>query len=196
MFGFKNGILQPAANGLKAWICRDNHQHKGVDYCYEDLKGFGGVFWAEHYGPKGNFIRRFKFHNGITDLGMNHVLDVTFHGTSANGTWYGGLIDNSGYTALAAADTMASHAGWNEFTTYSESVRQTWVEGAASSRAMTNSTAMTFSISGSGTLRGAFLASDSTKSGTSGVLFATGLFGSTYPVTNGDSFKLIYTLSG
>lgn len=189
------GLIQRATSGLTAWVTRDNHRHKGKNYMYESgLSKFGGRFTMDHYDKHGNWVARLIAKNGITDTGMNHVLDTVFHGTSPITTWYAGLIDNSGYTALAAGDTMGTHGGWNEFTTYSEGVRQTWTEGAAASRSMTNSTAMTFTISGTGTLRGAFLASSATFG--AGTLFATGLFGSTYPVAASDSFKLIYTISG
>ena len=118
-----------------------------------------------------------------------------FHGTTAIATWYIGLVDNSGFTAFAEADTMSSHGGWNEFTTYSESTRVEWTEDAAASKSITNSTVVTFNITGSGTLKGAFITSDSTKSGTSGTLWATAAFGSTVPVVNTDQLKITYTVN-
>lgn len=154
-----------------------------------------GVWTIEHYDKKKRLINKFVIPNTVVNEGLNKILDVMFHGVSAIGTWYAGLISNSSYSAIAASDTMASHSGWTEFTGYSESVRQTWVEGAASSQSISNSSAMVFSINATGTVKGLFLCSDSTKSGTTGVLWAATLFASDYPVNNGDTLNITYTVS-
>jgi len=156
---------------------------------------FGGVFHVEHY-RNGELLATYDMPNGVTDLGVNHVLDVAFHEAAATATWYLGLVDNSGFSAFANADTSASHGGWNEFTSYSESDRLAWTEGAAAARAITNAATVDFSINGSGTVKGVFLISDDTKSGTTGVLFATAAFSSNVPVLNGDDLKVTYTVSG
>lgn len=135
--------------------------------------------------------------NGITNAGKNDILDVYFSdGTQTAGAgWYIGLIDNSGFSALAAADTMSSHAGWNEFTTYSESTRVAWGPGTPASQSITNASAATFNINGSGTVYGIFVVTNSTKSGTTGTLWATAAFSATVPVSNGDQLKVTYTVS-
>jgi hypothetical protein len=157
---------------------------------------FKGMFPViEHYGADGKLKGRYRMPNGITNVGKDHALDIVFHAGTQVTTWYIGLIDNSGYTAVAAADTMGSHAGWNEFTTYSESVRQEWTEGAPSSQSITNGTPATFSINGSGTVKGVFITSVSTKSGTTGTLWSTALFASNISVINGDSLKITYTVN-
>ena len=134
--------------------------------------------------------------NGIVDVGLNHLLDVTFDAAAATTTWYMGLVDNSGFTAFADADTMASHTGWNVFTTYSEATRPIWNPDAASARSISNGTSTDFSINGSGTVKGIFVTSNNTKSGTTGILWATAAFASTVAVTNGDILKITYTISG
>lgn len=134
--------------------------------------------------------------NGIVDVGVNSLLDVGFRNQIQIATWYMGLVDNSGFTAFADADTMGSHTGWNEFTTYSEAARVTWSPDAATSRSISNSTTSAdFSINGSGTVKGIFITSDSTKSGTTGTLWATAAFASTVSVVNGDVLKVTYTIS-
>jgi len=134
--------------------------------------------------------------NGITDLGINAILDIMMHGTTQITAWFLGLIDASGYTGLSPSDTMASHAGWTEFTTYSEGTRQAWLEDAASGQSITNTTLADFSITGAGTLKGAFLPSDSAKGGSAGTLWSTALFsGGDLAVTNGDTVRLKYTLN-
>jgi hypothetical protein len=153
----------------------------------------GGLFRSELWRGEG-LIYEDKFKNGIVDAGANLLLDVMFHGVAATATWYLGIIDSSGYAALAAADTMASHGGWNEFATYTEAARVEWVEGAAAARAITNSSASVFSITGSGTLKGIFVTSVSTKSGNTGNLWSTALFSEAPVVANGDTLKIFYTV--
>ena len=91
---------------------------------------------------------------------------------------------------------MASHAGWNEFTTYSQVTRVEWSEGATANRTIASSAPADFSITGSGTIRGGFLVSNSAKSGTEGVLWSTGVFSNPPTVANGETLKITYSLTG
>jgi hypothetical protein len=143
---------------------------------------------------KGERIYNEEFHNDVTNIGLDTLLNILFGTTTKIATWYMGLIDNAGYTALANADTMASHAGWAEFIGYSQATRVTWGAGAASSQQTTNATAMTFDITASGTVKGGFLTSESTISGATGTLWATALLATAQVVNNGDQIKLIYTV--
>ncbi len=156
-----------------------------------------GRFVIEHFDKTGKKIGQYELPNGITDVGKDKLLDVMFNDAAviANNSWFVGLIDLSGYSALADADTMASHAGWNEFTSYSEGTRVAWGSGASSGESVTNASPATFNISGSGTVKGVFITSVSTKSGSTGTLWATALFGSDVPVSNGDQLKITYTTS-
>lgn len=154
------------------------------------------TFTVEHW-RNGEKIGDIEVLNGIVDVGLNSLLDVTFRNQTQIATWYMGLVDNSGFSAFADADTMSSHSGWNEFTTYSDANRITWVPAAAASRAISNSvTSADFNINGSGTVKGIFITSDNTKSGTTGTLWATAAFASTVAVVNGDVLKVTYTISG
>lgn len=156
-----------------------------------------GKFYIEHTDKHGRVKGRYEIPNGIVNEGKNRILDVMFNdGTQiANSSWYIGLIDNSGYSTLADTDTMSSHAGWNEFTSYSEANRVAWGSGAAASQSTTNATPATFNISGSGTVKGVLVTSNNTKGGTSGLLWATALFSADVPVSNGDQLKITYTVS-
>jgi hypothetical protein len=151
----------------------------------------------EHYNAAGELIGTYDMLNGIVDEGKDLILDVMFNDgvAIAQASWYIGLLDLSGFTALADDDTMASHSGWNEFTSYSEANRVAWGPGSASSESVTNSSPATFNVSGSGTVKGVFVTSNNTKSGTSGTLWATALFASDVPVSNGDQLKVTYTVS-
>lgn len=158
----------------------------------------GGKFQIEHY-RNGKCIGTYDIKNGITNEGKDDLLDVAFDGSTQHGNWYIGLVDNSGFSAFAAGDTAAQIGGtngWSEYTSYSESNRVEWAPDAASSQSITNSTARSFNITGtSDTLKGIFIISDNTKSGTTGVLWSTASFSSTVPVTNGDELKITYTLN-
>ena len=131
--------------------------------------------------------------NLITTVGKNNILDNHFTGSSYTATWFVGLIDNASFTALAAADTAASHAGWIEFVGYSNATRlaPAWATAAAGSKAF--STPVSFSINAGGTLNGGFINSVSTKSGTTGVLCSEGSFAATRIVANGDTLNVSYT---
>lgn len=171
-----------------------------------------GEFYVEHWRA-GKLLRREKMHNGIVNEGKNFLLDVMFHGTTAIGTWYLGLISGSGFTALASDDTYddidQAGNGWDEFASYTDPAnsdsavtRPAWTEGAASAQSITNSTVVSFDITGSGTVKGIFLAggtnaqtkSDHTASGN--VLWATALFsGGDVTVASSDTVKVTYTVS-
>jgi hypothetical protein len=156
-----------------------------------------GKWNIEHYNKEGELLGIYEIPNGITDVGMNYLLNTGFDGGTAVTTWYIGLIDNSGFSALANADTMASHAGWTENVAYSESTRPQWTCGSASSRAITNGSTVDFSINAdSQSLNGLFITSNNTKVGTTGTLWSTASFGSAVPLNNGDVLKTTYSLSG
>jgi len=154
----------------------------------------GGYFTAKCYTKEGVLKWETRTHNMCFDTGINALLDIMFHGTTQITTWYIGLIDNG--SSLAAGDTLASHAGWTENTEYgTPATRGEWTEGAASSKSMTNSSSVDFTMNDSGTLDGAFLCS--AASGTSGTLFAGAAFTGgdrTYESTN--VIKITYTISG
>ncbi len=154
-----------------------------------------GMFNVEHW-RRGRLLRKLLVPNGITDAGINNIFDVHFGAGTQLTTWYIGLIDASGYTAVAAGDTMASHAGWTEFTTYSEATRPAWGVGAAAGKAITNATPEDFNITGAATLKGIFSTSNNTKGGSSGTLWATALFASDLAVVATDVLKITYTVNG
>jgi hypothetical protein len=166
------------------------------------------IVLPEFFNPKGKFeclhLDKYKKIKGIylaenliVNVGKDLILDVMFNdGTPiANSSWFIGLIDTSGYSAVAAADIMSSHAGWNEFTSYSEATRVAWGSGAAASQSTSNATAATFNITGTGTVKGIFVNSNSTKSGTTGTLWAATPFAADVPVSSGDQLKITYTVS-
>jgi hypothetical protein len=145
----------------------------------------------------GKIIHEEDFLNGVTDGGINELLDVYFRNQTQHASWYLGIIDNSGYTGVAAGDTMASHTGWNEFTNYSGTNRIQWSPAAAAAKAISNSSTSDFAITGTGTLKGIFVTNTQAHSpGNTGELWATALFAATIAVVNGDTLKITYTVNG
>jgi hypothetical protein len=131
--------------------------------------------------------------NMVVNAALNDVLAVYLNGGTPKTLWYLGLIDNTGFSALAAGDTMSSHSGWSESIAYTQGVRQTWTPSAPSGQTITNPTSATFTINATVTIKGAFLVSDSTKGGSSGTLFATGPFASNQSLVNGQNLKVSYS---
>ena len=94
-----------------------------------------------------------------------------------------------------AADTLASHGTfWTETAPYSNGTRPAWTKnGSASGGANSNSSSKaSFSVNASGRVFGGFMASDSTKSGTTGTLYGMGLFTSSgsRSVISGDTLNV------
>lgn len=158
--------------------------------------------WADIFNADGTFNRRepltLRFWNGITTAGINNLFNVYFGATSKAAAWYMGLIASSGYSALAAGDTMSSHAGWTEETSnYSQATRPQWTPASASGASVSNSSSVDFTITGSVTVKGVFIVDNSTKSGTTGTLWATALFTSgDQALVNGQTLKVTYICSG
>lgn len=142
----------------------------------------------------GSVILDFDINNLVTNEGKNDILEVAFNGGAQHSSWYFGIIDSAGFSANVVGDTMASHAGWAEWTNYDEATRQEWGTGAASGQSITNAAPATFTINAAGTLHGAFITSSSVKGDATGVLWSTILFSAAIPVVDNDELKLTYTV--
>ena len=152
-----------------------------------------GWFDVECVNPDGSIAWRDRAYNGTTTGGLNHMLGVEFNSVAQITTWYLGLVDNASFSAFALADTMASHAGWLENATYSNGTRPQWTPLSVAAGVITNSSLVAFSINGSCTIKGLFLCSNNTISGTSGTLWATGAFaGGNQVLTNGQTLNVTY----
>ena len=162
----------------------------------KDSPSLKGKFVVEHFNKDGEKVGEYDFPNGIVDEGLNHILDTQFNSGTAVTTWYIGLVDNAGFSAFANADVMNSHAGWTESTAYGAANRVTWSSGAAASRAVTNATTADFAMNATTTLKGIFVTSNNTKSGTTGVLWSTAAFSSNVTANNGDTLKVTYSVTG
>lgn len=164
-------------NELKEQIKLSTH------YKVECFDATGKLKWAE------------EFDNLVVTAGLNDSLDKHFKGSSYTAAWYVGLT--AGSPSFAAGDTMSSHAGWTESAIYSESVRQTLSLGSVSGGSVDNSASKaSYSINGSGTVGGAFVVTDNTKSGSTGTLYGGGAFsGGNRTVASGDTLNVTITLT-
>ncbi len=160
----------------------------------------GGVYHVQCFDKDGNLKWEDSAHNLVVNEGLQSMNTQYFTGSSYSGTFYLGLVTGpSASTTYAAADTLASHAGWTEFTNYSGN-RKGAVFGVATSAdpsVISNSgSPASFTISGlGGVVAGAFLCTVS--SGTSGVLFSEADFQSPgdRTVVAGDTLNVTYTFS-
>ena len=146
--------------------------------------------WNEDWTEK---LWEEEFPNGGTTAGFNDVLNTYFNSGTQQTSWFLGLIDNNGFSALATSDTMASHAGWVENTGYSAATRPQWTPQAPSGGAITNPSSVVFAINGTVAIKGAFIVSNSTKNGTTGVLWATGALSAVQNLVSGQNLKITYT---
>lgn len=163
-----------------------------------EMLGVGGSFDIECVDANGETRWRDTAKNGVTNNALNDLLNVYLRNTTQTSAWYIGLVDNASFTAFSASDTAASHSGWIENTNYSNATRVQWSPGAAASQGVTNSTTADFNMTpGSGaTIKGLFISSLNTISGTTGTLFSTAAFsGGNQTVNSGDTLKVTYTVS-
>lgn len=151
-----------------------------------------GRFYIETLLPDGRAVNREYIPNGVCTAGINHMLDVVFRAQAASAVWYLGIINNASFSALAAADTLASHAGWVEWTNYAGN-RPTWTPGAAAAGSITNPALASATMNAAGTIRGLFLCNVNT--GTAGILYSTAALSSGRAVTNTEVLQLGYTSS-
>lgn len=162
----------------------------------------GGVFFVECYDKEGNLKWKEESKNLVVNVGLKDMNDKYFSGSGYTATWYLGLITGPGAgTTIDPGDTMATHAGWTEDTAYSQSTRPACSFGAATTAdpsVISNSSSVAvFSINGTTTIAGAFLTSNNTKGGTTGILFSASDFQSPgdRAVVNGDTLNVTYTFS-
>jgi hypothetical protein len=160
--------------------------------------GAGGVYTVTCVGADGVEKWSDTFHNLVVNQGLANMNGAYFAGSAQTTTWYLGLVTGPGSgTTFAAADTLASHAGWTESTAYAGN-RKTVTFGSATTAnpsVITNSASpSSFVMNATVVIAGAFLASVDT--GTAGILFSEGDFtGGDKSVDSGDTLNVTYTFS-
>ena len=126
--------------------------------------------------------------------GRDHGLDVKYKDGTKITSWYIGLINSSGFTAISADNTMASHAGWTELNAqYDEAARVEWPPGAVSNQEVVNATGRVFTFNTSIGVKGYFITSDSTKGGSSGTIDDLYEYESTKNFNDDDTLTITHT---
>lgn len=158
-----------------------------------DLLRACGRWRAQCRDKDGNLVWTRTIENLVTTQGLNALLDTLFDASGYTASWFAGLVSDSDFSAYAAGDTLASHAGWTEFTDYTGNRKAiTW--GAAAAGVIASSSIGTFTADDTGTVKGLFVTSAET--GTSGILFAEGNFDEgDAPVASGYVITCSYELT-
>jgi hypothetical protein len=164
-----------------------------------------GRYEIECIGADGKLKWREGIDNVVATVGKNLMLDSSLAGAAYTVVGpFMGLISSVSYTAVAAGDTMASHSGWLEAgganaPTYTGN-RKTAVWSAATAGGKALSAALSYAITSTGTVKGAFLVfgtgAVATKDDTNGVLWSAGTFSTgDKAVVNGDTLNVNYSTS-
>jgi len=167
----------------------------------KDKVAAGGVFTIQCFDSEGNLKWEDKNHNLVVNGGLQDMNTQYFKGSAYTATWYIGLYGAGASNDPAAGDTAASHSGWTEVTPYSNANRPTATFGTATTAdpsVIDNSASPAqFDIDATATVGGAFLISDNTKGGTTGVLFSASDFASPgdRSVASGDTLNITYEFS-
>jgi hypothetical protein len=162
-----------------------------------DEMAINGTYHAVCYDSNGQVKWEAPIENLVVTVGKNLTLD-TILGNSAAGAVVMGL---KGTGTAIAADTQASHASWLEVggtnaPAYSGN-RPTPSFSAAAASSKATSSAVSFSMTSTGTVAGCFIniGGSATKDSTTGTLFSAGDFSSSKSVVNGDTIAVTYTLT-
>jgi len=160
-----------------------------------------GLFEIKCHDKDGNLKWEAQSKNLVVNVGLQYMAGSALTSVTQITTWYLGLYGAGASNTPAAGDTMSSHAGWTEVVAYSNATRVAATFATATTAnpsVVTNSASpATFNINGTTTVGGAFLTSDSTKSGTTGTLFSAADFGSPgdRSVVSSDTLSVTYTFS-
>jgi len=160
-----------------------------------------GVYHVECHDKDGNLKWSADTKNLVVNAGLAYMAGTALTSVAQITTWYIGLYGAGASNTPAAGDTMSSHAGWTEVTTYSNATRvaATFVTATTANPSVVTNAASpaTFNINGTTTVGGAFLTSGSAKSGTTGTLFSAADFSSPgdRSVVSGDIISVTYTFS-
>ena len=139
--------------------------------------------------------------NLVVNTGLQYMAGSALTSVTQITSWFIGLYGAGASNAPAAGDTMSSHIGWTEVVPYSNATRPACTFATATtanpSVATNSASVAAFTINATSTVGGAFLVSNSTKSGSTGTLFSAADFSSPGDrnVVSGDTLNVTYTLS-
>lgn len=160
-----------------------------------------GVFTLTCHDSEGKLKWTRDIPNLVVNVGLQDMNTQYFKGSAYTAAWYIGLYGAASSNNPAAGDTASSHAGWTEVTGYSQATRVAATFGTATTAdpsVISNSASpAAFSINTTVTVGGAFLISNSTKGGTTGILFSASDYQSPgdRSTVSGDTVNVTYTFN-
>ena len=164
----------------------------------EDMSA-GGVFTVTCLDKDGNEKWVDIAPNLVVNTGLQDMNTKFFSGSAYTAAWYVGLVNNtSASTTFSGGDTLASHAGWAENTSYSGN-RKAATFGTATladpSNINNSSSTASFTMNANATIAGAFLTNVAT--GATGLLFSESDFQSPgdRTVVSGDVLLVTYSFN-
>lgn len=164
-------------------------------YCDKlNIKGEFEIVCRDKYG---RLKWKEKIFNSTMDDAINDLFTTQFRSGTQKANWYLGLKGSS-QSVQITWNSAGIGTQFTEYTNYSESVRQTWTTAAVSSKTITNNASpATFTINGAGgTVYGAFIISNNTKTGTTGILWCCSNLAVPRSVVATDVVTVVYAVSG
>ena len=159
----------------------------------------GGVFTVTCYDSAGNQKWVDIMSNLVVNTGLQDMNNKYFAGSGYTAAWYIGLVNGaSASTTFSGGDTLASHAGWDENSSY-VGTRKAITFGAATladpSNINNSSSTASFSMNATANIAGAFVCN--VTSGTTGLLFSAADFQSPgdRSVVSGDVLNITYSFN-
>lgn len=166
---------------------------------FNESMSAGGVFTVTCYDSEGKEKWVDICPNLVVNVGLQDMNSKYFTGSSYTAAWYIGLVNGtSASTTFSGGDTLPTHPGWTENTSYSGN-RKALSFGAATLNDPSNinnaSSAASFTMNANATIAGAFVANVAT--GTSGTLFSVSDFQSPgdRTVVSGDVLNITYSFN-
>ena len=159
----------------------------------------GGVFTVTCYDKDGHEKWVDIAPNLVVNVGLQAMNTQFFTGSAYTAAWYIGLVNGtSASTTFSGGDTLATHAGWTENSSYVGN-RKAASFGAATladpSNINNSSSAASFTMNANATIAGAFLTN--VASTTTGLLFSAADFQAPgdRTVVSGDVLNVTYSFN-
>jgi len=130
------------------------------------------VHWNWEHFRKGKLIDKWEYDNVCTNEGLDHMLDVTFHGVTPINPWYVEIFEDD---VTPDGNTTYAVPVYTPCTDYDELTRPEYNEAAASNQVITNSAnKAVFTISATKTIYGASLVGGGSAATTKGNVLGGG----------------------
>jgi len=166
---------------------------------FAETSGAGGVFTVTCHDSEGNQKWVDICPNLVVNTGLKDMNSKYFTGSAYTAAWYIGLVNGtSASTTFSGGDTLPTHPGWTENSSYTGN-RKAVTFGAATLADPSNinnaSSTASFTMNANATIAGAFVTNVAT--GTSGLLFSEADFQSPgdRTVVSGDVLNVTYSFN-